>query len=255
MKCAADFRKLARNALKGKWAMAVIVCLLAGLLGGTGGGLELELERQDGNPVFQISYAGNTLFETSGPDSLQMLLITGAVFYVLLGVLFYLALSIFLGSVIGLGYARFNLNLVDGKEAAYADLFGYFPHWKNAVVARLLKNVTVILGFLLLIVPGLLASYNFALVEFLLAENPDLPAKEALARSRFLMRGNRWRLFCLEFSFIGWQILSSFVWGIGSLWINPYTKAARTAFYREISESWISEAAFAEPISDTDTVG
>lgn len=255
MKYAADFRKLARNALKGKWAMAVIVCLIAGLLGAVGGGPELEFEREAGMTQLQVTYAGNTLFTTSGPDSLQMAFFTGAALYILLGALLYLALSIFLGNVVSLGYARFNLNLLDGRTADYADLFGYFPHWKNAVLAGLLKSVTITVGFLLLIVPGVLASYNFALAEFILAENPELSPREALSRSRFLMRGNRWRLFCLEFSFIGWELLSSLVWGIGSLWINPYKQASRAAFYREISGTWVSQAAFAEPISDPEAVG
>ena len=175
--------------------------------------------------------------------------------YILLGALLYLALSIFLGSVVSLGYARFNLNLMDGRTADYGDLFGYFPHWKNAVLAGLLKSVTITVGFLLLIVPGVLASYNFAMSDYLLSENPELSPREALSRSRFLMRGNRWRLFCLEFSFIGWELLSSLVWGIGSLWINPYKQASRAAFYREISDTWVSQAAFAEPVSDPETVG
>lgn len=255
MKFAADFRKLAREALRGKWAMAVIVCLLAGLLGGTSGGLEMEFEREDGETVFQVTYAENVLFETSGPNNIRIAFLTGAAIYIILGVLFYLALSIFVGSVIALGYAAFNLEIMDGKPGAYATLFGYFPHWKNAVVAGLLKNITIVIGTLLLVVPGVLASFNFAMAEFILAENPDMPAREALAKSRSIMYGNRWRLFCLEFSFIGWQLLSSLVMGIGALWINPYKESAKAAFYREISDTWVSQDAFAEPVSDPETVG
>lgn len=255
MKYAADFRKLARNALKGKWAMAVIVCLLASLLGGTGGGPELEFEREAGMTQLQLTYAGNTIFTTLGPDSLQMAFFTGAAVYMVLGILVYMALSIFLGGVVSLGYARFNLNLMDGRTADYGDLFGYFAHWKTAVLTGLLKHITIIVGMLLLVVPGVLASYNFALAEFILAENPELSPREALSRSRFLMRGNRWRLFCLEFSFIGWELLSSLVWGIGSLWINPYKQASRAAFYREISGTWVSDDLSAEEAPDPEAVG
>ena len=49
------------------------------------------------------------------------------------------------------------------------------------------------------------------------------------------MEGNRWRLFCLEISFIGWAILSALTLGIGNLWLRPYTESATAAFYREIS--------------------
>ena len=50
-----------------------------------------------------------------------------------------------------------------------------------------------------------------------------------------MMSGNRWRLFCLQFSFIGWSILSALTLGIGGLWLTPYTQTATAAFYREIS--------------------
>ena len=53
--------------------------------------------------------------------------------------------------------------------------------------------------------------------------------------SKQMMKGNKWRLFCLQFSFIGWMILGTVTMGIGFLWINPYMNAATTAFYDEIS--------------------
>ena len=73
------------------------------------------------------------------------------------------------------------------------------------------------------------------MTEFILAENPDLTASDAIAQSKEIMHGNRWRLFCLHFSFIGWDILSSLTLGIGNLWLRPYKQAANAAFYREIS--------------------
>ena len=53
--------------------------------------------------------------------------------------------------------------------------------------------------------------------------------------SKQMMDGNKWRLFCLRLSFIGWDILCGFTLGIGYLWLNPYKQAAEAAFYREIS--------------------
>ena len=70
---------------------------------------------------------------------------------------------------------------------------------------------------------------------YILAEDPDLTASQAAQRSKELMRGNRWRLFCLQLSFIGWIILCLFTFGIGNLFLNPYQTAADAAFYREIS--------------------
>ena len=62
-----------------------------------------------------------------------------------------------------------------------------------------------------------------------------LTASEAIAQSKAMMEGNRWRLFCLQFSFIGWSLLCALTLGIGNLALRPYEMAAYAAFYREIS--------------------
>ena len=88
---------------------------------------------------------------------------------------------------------------------------------------------------MLFIIPGIIASYSYAMTDYILAENPELTAKEAIERSKDMMEGNRWRLFCLEISFVGWGILSLLTLGIGSLWLTPYMEASMAAFYREVS--------------------
>ena len=237
MKYAADSRELARNALRGKWGMAVIVGLVAALLGGTGSeGPNVNLNVEGGQANLNFEVAGQTLFSTGGDVSSGIggLLVGGAV-YVLLAALVFAAIRLFLGSVVGVGYSRFNLELVDHNDAGFEQLFQYFPYWKNAVCARLLKGVYVFLWSLLFIVPGIIAAYSYAMTEYILAEHPELTANEALAASKEMMDGNKWRLFCLHFSFIGWSILCAFTMGIGNLWLNPYKNAATAAFYREIS--------------------
>ncbi|MDO5305387.1 MAG: DUF975 family protein, partial [bacterium] len=66
-------------------------------------------------------------------------------------------------------------------------------------------------------------------------ENPEMTAKEAMEVSERMMQGNKWRLFCLNISFIGWNLLGMLSLGIGMLWVNPYQNAAVAAFYDEIS--------------------
>ena len=73
------------------------------------------------------------------------------------------------------------------------------------------------------------------MTRYILAENPDMTAGEAIDLSKRLMKGKKWKLFCLRFSFIGWDILAGLTLGIGYLWLTPYKEAAEAAFYREIS--------------------
>lgn len=237
MKFAADFRGIARDALKGKWKIAVLVGLVAAILGAIEGiGPEVNLHIDGGSVDASLKFAGQTIFSTVNEmkSGLGAFLI-GQFVYIFIAALIMAALYFVLGSVISVGYAKFNLNLVDRLDGSFENLFAYFSYWKVAVIARLLKTLYIVLGLILLVVPGILSYFNYAMTDYILAENPELSANEALRRSKEMMYGNRWRLFCLHFSFIGWHILASFTLGIGNLWLNPYIQAANTAFYREVS--------------------
>ena len=143
---------------------------------------------------------------------------------------------LFIGSIVGIGYAKFNLDLVDNvTEARFATLFSYMRFWKVAIITRIVRTLYIVLWTLLFIIPGIIASYNYALTDYILAENPELTTKEALELSKKMMYGHRFRLFCLEFSFIGWAFLCVLSLGIGLIWLLPYTEAAKAAFYREVS--------------------
>jgi uncharacterized membrane protein len=80
-----------------------------------------------------------------------------------------------------------------------------------------------------------IAYYRYAMSDYILAENPEMSPSDALAESKRMMHGNKWRLFCLELSFIGWGILCLCTCGIGFLWLSPYMFQAEAAMYHEIS--------------------
>ena len=238
MKIASDFRAIARNALRGRWGVAVIAGLIASLLGAiASNGPEVELNFRDSGASVNVAIADQQIFTSSEGwlPELNALIVGGAIYIILAAVV--LAVVFFvLGSIIEVGYARFNLDLVDRQaEPDLGTLFAYFSHWKNTTMTNLLKSVYIFLWSLLLVIPGIIASYSYAMTGYLLAENPDLTAEEAMARSKEMMEGNRWRLFCLHVSFIGWSILAAMTLGIGNLWLTPYRQAATAAFYREVS--------------------
>ena len=242
MKYAADFRQIARDALSGKWTIAVLVGLVAMLLGGAGsGGPELKLNIDGSGAHANFEFAGQTIYSIGGGLNSDIgAFLVGSAIYIIIAAVVMAVVYFVLGSIISVGYARFNLDLADRGNPAFETLFGYFFYWKTAAVSKLLQSVYVLLWSLLFIIPGILAAYSYAMTEFILAENPDLTASEAIAQSKEIMYGNRWRLFCLHFSFIGWDILSSLTLGIGNLWLRPYKQAANAAFYREISGSGYS---------------
>lgn len=239
MKFASDFREMARDALRGKWGLAVITGLIASLLGAGGStGPEIKLEVNSNSANLKLMFGNQQIYSSAEGmfPELSGFLISTAV-YVAIVALVMAALFFVLSSVISLGYSRFNLELVDRKrEPQVGMLFGYFPHWKNAAIANLLQFVYVLLWSLLLIIPGIMAAYSYSMTRYIQAEQPELTPSKAIARSKEMMDGNRWRLFCLQMSFIGWNILSMLTLGIGNLWLLPYQQAATAAFYRDLKK-------------------
>ena len=238
MKYAADFRSIARNALSGRWAIAVITGLIASLLGAVASnGPEVKLNINDSGANVGLEFAGQQIYTTSGGwnEALTGFIVGSATFIILAAIVMAVVYFI-LGSVVGVGYSRFNLDLVDRqKEPEIGTLFGYFKHWKTTAVANLLQGLYVFLWSLLFIIPGIIAGYSYAMTNYILAEHPELTASEAIEQSKAMMTGNRWRLFCLQFSFIGWDLLCALTLGIGNLWLRPYKQAAEASFYREVS--------------------
>ena len=239
MKIAEDFRRIARNALTNKWFIAVAVGLVASILGGiSGGGPEFKVNIDGSNISMNFNVAGQTIKSigtNGGVDSEVGAFILASLPIIIIASLFAAVIYFVFGSFIGVGYAKFNLNLVDKKNAAFETLFEYFSHWKTTTIARLLRALYVFLWSLLFIIPGIVAGFSYAMTDYILAEDPELTADEAISQSKSIMMGNKWRFFCLQFSFIGWDILATLAFGIGHLWLTPYKQAAYAAFYREVS--------------------
>lgn len=232
MKIAEDFRRIARASLTNKWAIAVGVGFVASLLGASGtNGPEFKINIGPTNSNVSFSFAGQDIFSTENISAF----ITGSLGIIMITAIIFAILYLVLGSFVGVGYAKFNLNLVDKKPTAFENLFEYFSNWKTTTAMRVLRALYVFLWSLLFIIPGVVASLSYVMTDYILAENPDLTASEAIEQSKNMMYGNRWRFFCLQFSFIGWDILASLVFGIGHLWLTPYKQAAYAAFYREVS--------------------
>lgn len=247
MKYAADFRSIARNALSGRWAIAVIAGLIASLLGAVdSNGPELKLNINDSGANIGLELAGRQIYTSgSGWDETLIDFIVGITPFIILAALVMAVVYFILGSIVGVGYSGFNMVLVDRQKGPeIGTMFGYFKYWKTTAVASLLQGLYIFLWSLLLIIPGIVAGYSYAMTNYILAEHPELTAGEAIKQSKAMMTGNRWRMFCLRFSFIGWSLLCSLTLGIGNLWLVPYKQAAEAAFYRDISGATHNQQSF-----------
>lgn len=144
------------------------------------------------------------------------------------------AVMILIGSIVGLGYAKFNLNLFEEETADFKMIFLERKRYKDCFVLYLLQIVFITIGSCLFVIPGIMAFFAYCMAPYIMVENPEMTAMQAMKASKAMMKGNKWKLFCLSFSFIGWDILAALTFGIGHIVLCPYVEAASAAFYREL---------------------
>lgn len=126
------------------------------------------------------------------------------------------------------------LEVSRGMKVNYGNLAKGYHDFTRIFLTILLKGIYTLLWSLLLIIPGIVKSYSYAMTEFVLADRPDLAYNEAIEESIRLMQGNKWRLFVLDLSFLGWALLCILTLGIGYLFLAPYMEVAHAHFYADL---------------------
>lgn len=110
-------------------------------------------------------------------------------------------------------------------------------YW-HKVWGMVLMAIFIFLWSLLLVIPGIVKAFSYSMTPFILEENPDLSANDAIDHSRAIMKGHKFDLFWLLLSFIGWGILCLFTFGIGFLWLMPYMQTSIAAFYEDVKADY-----------------
>lgn len=126
------------------------------------------------------------------------------------------------------------LEVSHGMKVNYGNLTKGYHDFTRIFLTILLKGIYTLLWSLLLIIPGIVKSYSYAMTEFVLVDRPDLAYNEAIEESMRLMQGNKWRLFVLDLSFLGWALLCILTLGIGYLFLAPYMEVAHAHFYADL---------------------
>ena len=239
MKRARDYRESGWNILRGRYWWALLAGLIASILGGFGSGGSFRFDfnyNADSSDFYHfVQRLFNGQLDLSQLNDIMRPF--SGIMAALGGLIAAYGIAMFIiGSAVELGYDKFNLTMFESPAAPKIEtIFSRFSYFGNALLLRLLMFVKILLWALLFIIPGIVAAFRYSMAPYIMAENPDLSATEAIERSKQLMAGNKWRLFCLDFSFIGWWLLAALTGGIGGVFLHPYVKAAATAFYLDLT--------------------
>lgn len=214
MKSNSDYKNSALEALKGNWPAAIVTAIVY-------------------MAVVMVCTAPSAL---SGNDpsimiSPVMALATGGGSFIL---------TLLFLSPLQVGYYNtFRKLYQEGSASLTGNMFTTgFSNWGHIVLGQLLMGIFIFLWSLLLIVPGIVKAYAYAMTPYILVERPELSVNEAIGLSRRMMKGRKFDLFYLHLSFIGWALLCILTLGIGFLWLYPYMMTAQAAFYCDVKADY-----------------
>ena len=202
-----DLKEKAKKSLEGKYGQAIIMTIIFGIIASSA----------------QIipSFIKN--------DS-----------YMILGVTQFL--SIFLNALLTsffiLGNTSFYLKLSRGEDVTWEELFSKTKLWQVCFLTTILINLFTTLWSFLLIIPGIIAMYSYSMVQYILLDNENMSAIDAINKSKEMMNGHKMELFMLHLSFLGWAILGLFTFGILYLWLGPYINTTTANFYNAIKDNY-----------------
>lgn len=269
-KCAKDFRYEARTALSGNWWLAIGTTIVASILGLC----------TITSTVGSISSNSDSSAAVNDPAVLAVMMLISSISFI------YTIITFVLSGPITLGYIKFTMKAHNNEKPKFSDLFSQFNRfgegfcvyalrllytflWALAAVVPVvivgiplilvMDKIGLVLMYLLAFAAGgflVMKMYGYALAPYILYDHPGIGAAAALRKSVDMMDGNKWRLFCLIFSFIGWYLLAlapiqiaraldsvpavlitAPVTLAASVVIQTYMQFAYTAFYRDIAKS------------------
>lgn len=129
------------------------------------------------------------------------------------------------------------LKLTKNEEISVGDTFSGFNITGKAIWLKIITQFFTFLWSLLFVIPGIIKAYSYSMAPYILAENPELTANEALSKSKEIMDGQKFDLFVLQLSFFGWYMLSAITFGIAYyIYVIPYVSATTANFYNSIKE-------------------
>jgi uncharacterized membrane protein len=213
MKMYSEYRAQARETLKGRWNEMALVTLI----------------------VFAIGMVcSSPAMLTSGLEDKL---------YSIFGSCTQLVLSLLIA--VPLQFAFYNLLLRYARseelEGSYISFCfkDFAANWSKYFVAGLLMTLVLVVVLVpTLMIGTIILGLAYTIVPFVIRDNPELSAREALRKSRLMMRGHKWEMFVLQLTFIGWALLCIFTCFIGFLWLEPYITTSLAHFYEDVKAEY-----------------
>ena len=220
-----ELRVRAWESLKGKYWIAFAVVIVTGLIS---------------SAANMFTSFGQQLSEVLGmvdPAEMDSTMATGALVLngvVIISSIIGILISVLVTGAITVGICNYFIKNTYSKPSFAEAFSGFRIKYGRNTGTILLMGIKLILWTCLFIIPGIIKTYEYEMIPYILADDDEISSKDAFKKARQMMKGNKWRLFKLNFSFIGWTILCFFTLGLGTFFLVPYINAANAEFYAEL---------------------
>ncbi|HOR85441.1 MAG TPA: DUF975 family protein [Bacillota bacterium] len=145
--------------------------------------------------------------------------------------------ALIIGGPVEFGIAAYFLKLARYEPAEFTDMFSGFSLFKTNFVLNLLIVLFTLLWTLLFIIPGIIAGISYSMAYYIVNDEPEIGAMEAIRKSKEMMYGHKMRFFRFCMSFLGWVLIGIITFGLGMIYVVPYYRAAKANFYLDLKES------------------
>lgn len=142
--------------------------------------------------------------------------------------------SLVLAGPLAVGVAYFSFAVIRGETPHFFQLFEGFNVFGKSFLANLCYSLLVIVGFVLLIIPGIIVGLALSMTFFVMADRPELSFSECLNESWNLTSGYRFKLLGLNLRFIPWYLLGILCLGVGVLLVIQWYYISLARFYEEL---------------------
>lgn len=221
----AELKTRAKVVLKASYWKALLVSIVIAIVGGRGGGINFSNSRLNLNSSNTPPF--NNINNNISPAYLISILVIISII-----ILIAMAFRIFLGYPLEVGGRRYFVRAAE--EDVNMKYLGYSfgnSRYLDIVKTMLLKGVFLFLWTLLLIIPGIIKSYAYRMVPYILADNPGIGARRAIELSNKMTDGEKFDMFVLDLSFLGWYILGALLLFIGMIFVMPYENSTFAELY------------------------
>lgn len=211
------------------WKLVLVSLILSAITGGATSAGRNGVKNSRSASTGNVDVSG----VLSGINPMAVMVASIAVLVILL---LAFAIKIFALNVLVVGCKGFFSQSMTGEPEFGTLGNGFTRNYWNCVKTCFLRDLFVGLWSLLFVIPGIVKSYEYRMVPYLLAEHPEMSSSEVFAQSKQMMNGNKWAAFVLDLSFIGWALLGAITMGLVFIfWTSPYMNATDAALYHRLS--------------------